>query len=155
MVNLYKSIQIFFLVLVLSNCQIDNQINMDIINNYVKAINNANVDQLCDLLADDHIFIDSQDNRFVGVENMRVGWTQYFEMFPDYKIEIVETVKNDSIISLFGYASGTYKNLKNKENSNFWRIPAAWRAIVKGDKIKLWQVYADNSVVMEIIKQNK
>ncbi len=129
--------------------------DIKIVNNYIEAINNANVDKICDLLADDHIFIDSQDNRLVGVENMRIGWTQYFKMFPDYKIEINDTIENDSIISLFGYASGTYKNLKNKENSNFWRIPAAWKAIVKDDKLKLWQVYADNIIVMDIIKRNQ
>ena len=151
----YKLIQIIFTVLLLSNCQTDNQTNMDTINNYIEAINSANIDNVCDLLTNDHIFIDSQDNRFIGAENMRAAWTQYFEMFPDYKIEINETIENDSIISLFGYASGTYKNLKNKENSNFWRIPAAWKAIVKDDKIKFWQVYADNIIVMDIIKKNQ
>ncbi len=147
--------QIIFTVLLLSNCQTDNQTNMDTINNYIEAINCANIDNVCDLLTDDHIFIDSQDNRFIGAENMRAAWTQYFEMFPDYKIEIKETMENDSLISLFGYASGTYKNLKNKENSNYWRIPAAWKAIVKDDKVKLWQVYADNIIVMDIIKRNQ
>lgn len=128
---------------------------MKVLDNYIIAINNADIDKICDCLAEDHVFIDSQDNRFVGVENMRIGWTQYFEMFPDYKIEINETIVNDSTICLFGYASGTYKNLKNKENSNFWRIPAAWKAIVKENKIRLWQVFADNSVVMDIINRNQ
>ena len=155
MIKLFRLIQMLFIVLILSNCQTDNKIEMNILDSYIDAINNANVNKICYLLADDHIFIDSQDNRFVGVENMRIGWTQYFEMFPDYKIEINETIANDSIISLFGYVSGTYKNLKNKDNSNFWRIPAAWRAIVKDDKIKLWQVYADNMIVMDIIKRNQ
>ncbi len=47
---------------------------------------------------------------------MIIAWTQYFNMFPDYKIEINEIIKNNSIISLFGYASATYNHLKNKEN---------------------------------------
>ena len=129
--------------------------NLKIINNYVEAINNADVEKLCSLLADDHIFIDSQDNRFAGVENMRQGWKQYFEMFPDYKIEIEEITERDSMIFAFGYAGGTYKNIKNEANSNYWRIPAAWKAVVKDGKIKLWQVYADNSVVMDIVKRNQ
>jgi hypothetical protein len=128
---------------------------MEVINDYIEAINTADVDKICDLLSDDHVFVDSQDNRFAGIEKMRIGWTRYFEMFPDYKIEIEETIEKDKIISLFGYASGTYKNLVNKENSNFWRIPAAWKVIVKENRIKLWQVYADNLVVMDIIKRNQ
>jgi len=128
---------------------------MKIVKDYIEAINDANTDKICTLLSDDHIFIDSQDNRFVGVENMRIGWTRYFEMFPDYKIEINESFENGSTLCLFGYASGTYNNFKNKENSNFWRIPAAWKAIIKDNKIQLWQVYADNSIVINIINRNQ
>jgi len=56
---------------------------------------------------------------------------------------------------MYGYASGTYRNIINKDKSNYWRIPAAWRAIVKDNQIKLWQVYADNLIVMDIINKNK
>jgi len=37
---------------------------------------------------------------------------------------------------------------------NRWEIPAAWKAIVAGDKIKLWQVIADNSIVGEIMRKD-
>ena len=30
-----------------------------------------------------------------------------------------------------------------------WKIPAAWRAIVRDGKIKLWQVYADTKIQFE------
>jgi hypothetical protein len=77
---------------------------------------------------------------------MRKAWSKYFEMFPDYNIEINETIVKSSMICLFGYASGTYKNLKTPENNNFWRIPAAWKMIVKDNKISQWQVHADNII---------
>jgi len=128
---------------------------INIVNAYIEAINNASIDRICGLLTEDHVFIDSQNNKSIGVEKMRVGWTCYFEMFPDYKIEIIETFVNDTTICLLGFASGTYKNLKNKENSNFWRIPAAWKVIVKDNKIGWWQVYADNIIVMDIINRNQ
>jgi ketosteroid isomerase-like protein len=101
----------------------------------------------------DHVFIDSQDNKAMGKDNMRQGWIGYFALFPDYKIEINEILEKGSLICMFGYASGTYKNLINEDNSNHWRIPAAWRAIVKDEQIKLWQVYTDNIIVMDIIKK--
>ena len=128
---------------------------INVVIDFVNAVNNANVNKICDLITDDHIFIDSQDNRVIGIDNMRDGWNSYFSLFPDYKIEINETIQKDSMIYLFGYASGTYLNLTNEENSNFWRIPAAWTAIVKNGQIKQWQVYADNMIVMEIINKNK
>jgi len=122
---------------------------------FIEAINRADVDKMYDLMATDHLFIDSQDHRMAGKDNMKLGWIGYFDLFPDYKIEVNEILTKDSLICMFGYASATYKNLINEENSNFWRIPAAWRAIVEDGRIKLWQVYADNIIVMEIVNRNK
>ena len=112
MIKLNKSIQIVFLALVLTNCQTDNQTNMDTINKYIEAINSANVDKICDFLANDHLFIDSQDNRFIGVENLRAGWTQYFEMFPDYKIEIEKLWKMTQLSVYFDMQVEHIKTLK-------------------------------------------
>jgi hypothetical protein len=105
-------------------------------------------------MSDDHLFIDSQDNKFVGKDNMKQGWIGYFALFPDYKIEITETLEKGALVCILGYACGTYKNLKDENNSNFWRIPAAWSAIIKDNKVKQWQVYADNIVVMDIVNKN-
>jgi ketosteroid isomerase-like protein len=122
---------------------------------FVEAINNGNVDKIYDLMTENHLFIDSQDNRVKGKENMKQAWVGYFALFPDYKIEINEILEKDSLICILGYASATYKNLKNENNSNYWRIPATWTAIVENNQIKVWQVYADNSMVLDIINRNK
>jgi len=121
---------------------------------FVNSINCADVEKIYEMMTDDHIFIDSQDQKISGRDKMKQAWIGYFQLFPDYKIEITETLENDSMIVLLGYASGTYKNLRDENNSNYWRIPAAWKAVVKDDKIKLWQVFADNSVPIEILKRN-
>jgi ketosteroid isomerase-like protein len=122
---------------------------------FADAISNANVDKIYSLMTHDHLFIDSQDNKMEGRENMKQAWTEYYKWFPDYKIEIEEIFENEITICILGYASGTYKNLHNKDNSNHWRIPAAWKAIIKDNQVKLWQVYADNIIVMDIINKNK
>jgi len=122
---------------------------------YIKAINEANIDKLYSLMASDYIFIDAHDNRISGKDAMKQSWIEYFEMFPDYLIEVIEILEGDSSCAVFGYASGTYKNLKNKENNNYWKAPAAWNVIVEDGKIKKWQVYADNSSAIEIYNRNK
>jgi len=122
---------------------------------FIEAINNANLDKMYDLMTIDHVFIDSQDNRTIGKDKMRQAWMGYFALFPDYKIEINEIFENDNFIGMFGYASGTYLNIINEDMSNYWRIPAAWRAIVKDNHIELWQVYTDNLIVMDIVNKNK
>jgi len=126
-----------------------------VISDFVAAINCANVDKIYDLMTFDHLFIDTQDNRTVGKDVMRQAWIGYFGLFPDYKIEINEIFEKDSLVCILGYASGTYKNLTNENNSNYWRIPAAWMAILEDNHIKKWQVYADNIIVMDIINRNK
>jgi hypothetical protein len=84
---------------------------------------------------------------------MKEGWQNYYQMFPDYSIQITDIVEDNSIIGLFGYASGSYMIIKNE--TNFWKTTAAWKAIVENKKIMHWQVYCNYTLLMEIIKNNK
>ena len=130
--------------------------DLKIVLDFIESINSVNIDRLYDLMSNDHVFIDSRGNSMFGNDNMKKAWMGYFDLFPDYKIEITDILQNDSIIVLLGYASGTYKKTnKNVDNNNHWNVPASWKAIVVDKKIKLWQVYADNSVVIAIINKTK
>jgi ketosteroid isomerase-like protein len=132
-----------------------NESSKAIVIRFVKAINDHDVNKIVNLMSEGHVFIDATDNKSVGKKEMKEGWKGYFELFSDYQIEISDIIENDSVIGLFGYASATYKNLVNKLNSNFWRIPASWKAIVENNKIKHWQVYCDYSNLFKIIEKNK
>lgn len=126
----------------------------DIVISFVEAINNHDTDKIVNLMAEDYIFIDSYREKHVGKKGEKQGWKGYFALFPDFKIEIEDMAENDSIFGLFGYASATYKNLKDESNSNFWKIQASWKAIVENKKIKHWQIYCDVKIVLEIIERN-
>jgi len=127
--------------------------NKEIVLGFIKAINDHDVDKIYDLMSDDHIFIDGSGGIHAGKKDMKVGWKDYYQMFPDYSVEITDVIDNDSVIGLFGYASGTYKNNKDRTDGNFWKTTAAWKAIVENQKIKLWQVYCDYTSLLEIIKK--
>jgi ketosteroid isomerase-like protein len=129
--------------------------NKSIVLRFVEAINSHNVNEIANLMSEDHIFIDGQDHKSVGKKGMKEGWEGYYELFPDYQIEISDIAENESIIGLFGYVKATYKNLANSLNSNFWRTPASWKAIVENNKIKHWQVFCDYSDLFKIIERNK
>jgi ketosteroid isomerase-like protein len=129
--------------------------NKSIVIKFVKAINDHNVHEIVNLISEDHIFIDAKGNKSVGKKGMKEGWQGYFELFPDYQIEISEITENESVTGLFGYAKATYKNLINNLNSNSWRIPASWKAIVENNKVKQWQVYCDYTDLLKIIDKNK
>jgi hypothetical protein len=36
---------------------------------------------------------------------------------------------------------------------NFWKTPAAWRAVIKEGKVAVWQVYADNEPIRAIMRK--
>jgi ketosteroid isomerase-like protein len=129
--------------------------SIKVVLDFINAINNTDIERIYSLMSEDHLFIDSQDNRMLGKENMKQAWIAYFTMFPDYKIEINEIFEKDSLICIIGYASGTYNGIQDENNTNYWRIPAAWTAIITENKIKQWQVYADNIIVAEILKRNE
>ncbi len=125
--------------------------NAEIVNSFIQAINDHDVDKIYNLMSDDHIFVDGYGDKHVGKNGMKEGWQQYYSMFPDYKVEITDITENESIIGLFGYANATYKNIKDERNSNFWRTPAAWKAIVEHKKIKYWQVFCDYTKLQAIL----
>ena len=117
---------------------------------FIERINAHDVEGLGALMSDDHTFIDAHGNQVSGREKMIAGWRGYFEWFPDYYIEVTEVFQDGANLALFGFAGGSFKN---RESEN-WRLPAAWRAIVKDDRVNLWQVFADTKIPFEIIERN-
>jgi ketosteroid isomerase-like protein len=123
------------------------------ISNFVDAINAHDVDRICSLMTDDHTFVDSQGNAGRGKEHMRAGWAGYFQLFPDYKIEITEMFSNGETFAAFGFAGGTFRGLSDKKK-NYWHLPASWKAVARNGKVQLWQVYADSKIPSDIVNSN-
>jgi len=123
--------------------------NKEIVLQFIEALNNADIEKIANMMADDHVFIDSGVGKYTGKETMKQGWIAYFDMFPDYKIEAVDITQNDSTVGVFGYASGSFKGNKNKH----FRIPASWKAVVKKGKIKHWQVYCETKEIEKILER--
>jgi ketosteroid isomerase-like protein len=119
---------------------------------FVTAINAHDVDRLASLVTSDHRFIDSLGAAVEGRNAMREGWTFYFAMVPDYRLDIscsfvAEAGKAEAI--LVGVASGSYcSNGINRPDSS-WSTPAAVRAVIRDGQVAEWQVYADNEPIRE------
>lgn len=128
--------------------------NLNIVQQFLRSINDKRLDEVKNLLADDHIFVDSNNNQVKGKDNMLKAWENYFKMFPDYRIIIDDIFSNDNSIVLLGNASGTYSVNDKLKPENHWSIPAAWKCEISNSKIKYWQVYADNSLVKQIINRS-
>jgi ketosteroid isomerase-like protein len=128
--------------------------NKNIFFDFVSAVNQKNFERLGELMTSDHKFVDPHGHEVNGKEVMLAGWKGYFQWFPDYKIEIEEIIRSGETIFATGFAGGTFRGMQNEENSNYWRIPASWKVIIKENKVLLWQVYADTKIPFEIMSRN-
>jgi len=120
---------------------------------FEKLINARNPEAICALMTSEGEFIDSLGNRIQGTEKLRAAWVGYFKMVPDYSIFHSEIFAQGNTVAVFGSAQGTFSKDGQLAKENFWRPPAAWRAVVKDGKIALWQVYADNEPIRAIMRK--
>jgi uncharacterized protein (TIGR02246 family) len=111
---------------------------------FVASINAGDIDRLAAIMTEDHRFIDATGTVHAGREPMLQGWRQYFTGFPDYRIEVEDAIAQEDRVAVFGWASGSFQG--NPERA--WRIPAAWMAVVSGDRIAEWRVYSDIEPMM-------
>ncbi|MCI0402177.1 MAG: nuclear transport factor 2 family protein [Acidobacteria bacterium] len=120
---------------------------------FEKKLNAGDVDGIVALMATDGVFIDSMGAKITGHANLRQAWTEYFRMVPDYRISHSEVFSQGATVALFGEARGTltHDGLMHRENA--WSTPAAWRAVVEGGRIRVWQVFADNEPVRQIMRR--
>jgi ketosteroid isomerase-like protein len=120
---------------------------------FEKLINVRNPEAICALMTADGEFIDSLGNRLQGAAKLRAAWKGYFKIVPDYSISHSEIFADGNTVSVFGSAQGTFSKDGHLRKENFWKTPAAWRAVVKDGKIAVWQVYADNEPLRAIMRK--
>jgi ketosteroid isomerase-like protein len=79
---------------------------------------------------------------------MESGWAGYFSMCPDYWIRTDEVMEEAGVVLAVGEAGGTI-------DGKAWRTPAAWKAVIRDDRVEEWRVFADNKPVYEILARRR
>ncbi len=118
--------------------------SLETVQRFVDRINARDVAGLTALMSLDHRFVDSLGSVTVGRETMREGWRRYFQMVPDYRIDITRSFAEGDEVALLGSAGGTYSRDGRVHPTDRWQTPAAWRVVVREGLVAEWQVYADN-----------
>ena len=116
---------------------------------FIARINGHDVDGIVALCTTEHRFVDGAGRVLTGHEQLQAAWSGYFQLFPDYCVEIESLAVADAVVLAAGSASATAA--PGTPKAQRWRIPAAWRAEVRGGLVDLWQVYADNTPVFELL----
>ena len=129
-----------------------NKTAADIALAFIDQINSHDVPSLAMLMNEDILFIDGLGQIVRGKRQLEQGWRAYFSWFPDYSIQVEETFSRGSVVALFGSAQGTYAVKGKLLPENHWKIPAAWKATVRAERIDEWRVYADNEPVWKIMR---
>ena len=129
--------------------------DINVVEAFIAAINRRVPAEISSLMTEDHTFVDSGGGSQSGREKMTAGWEEYFRMFPDYRIQVESILGDRALVAVFGSASGTYNGKRGLVPENRIEMPAAWKAVVENNKIKLWQVYADWTEGSRIINDDK
>ena len=120
----------------------------------VAAINSGRAEKVAERMHPQGAFVDSLGRRIEGRSALLEGWRFYFRMIPDYRIEVEGMMVEDLEALVYGRARGTVHRDGRAVDGGAWEIPAAWRATTDGARrLKLWQVYADNSPVVKLLGQ--
>jgi ketosteroid isomerase-like protein len=120
---------------------------------FVRAINRQDVPTLEALMAPDHRFVNALGEQLEGAEILREGWVRYFQMVPDYTIELEESYAIGAVVVLLGVAHGTYTADGQLHPENAWQTPLAVRVLVGDGHVIEWRIYADNEPIRRIMRQ--
>jgi ketosteroid isomerase-like protein len=127
----------------------------DVVLEFIDCINAHDVAKLSTLMSEDLLLVDGLGQQTRGRKQVQKGWRAYFSWFPDYTIEVYDAVSRGELVSVFGSAEGTYSVRGKLLPENRWKIPSAWRAIVRDGCIAEWQVYADNEPIWKVMRAKR
>jgi hypothetical protein len=125
----------------------------EIVEAFVDVINSGRAERVVPSMDRSAVFIDALGNRIEGREALLVGWRAYFQLFPDYRIEVLGMMVDQQEAMLHGWAGGTWHRGGRAVEGGGWRIPAAWRAVTDARRVLQWQVYADNKPVYAMLER--
>jgi len=64
-----------------------------------------------------------------------------------------EEIARGETVVLLGTATGTFQHEGILVAENRWSVQAAWRAVVEGDRVAVWQLYVNVQPMLEIMKR--
>jgi len=120
---------------------------------FVAAVNSREVNRLVCLMTSNHMFVDADGSEHVGRDRMNQGWREYFDLVPDFRIEVLDRFVAEETVALLGQADGTFVQNGELKPENHWSVPAAWRVIVDSELVAVWQLYANQHSMHEILER--
>jgi ketosteroid isomerase-like protein len=96
-----------------------------------EKINQQDLEGLAELMTDDHMFVDSDNNKTKGKQTMLNGWKEFFKTYPEYKNTFTCITTQNNIVIMIGYSTCTHKPLNG---------PNIWTAKIRDKQVSEWRV---------------
>ncbi|MEW6336045.1 MAG: nuclear transport factor 2 family protein [Acidobacteriota bacterium] len=122
---------------------------------FVDAINRGDLADLDRLVTSDHEFVDSDGTRTTGRQAVIEGWAAFFGMVCGYTIDATEIHRAGDVVVLVGVAKGAFEARNQAGRRIAWEVPAAWRAVVRGDEVARWQVFVNPEPILAALQRSK
>lgn len=106
----------------------------DIANAFNTCITRQDLSGLADLMALDHVFVDSAGGRVIGKDKCVEAWRGFFAMFPDYRNVFEHVHATDGTALITGRSECSDARLDG---------PALWKAVVQNGRVTEWHVLDD------------
>ena len=123
---------------------------------FIDRINARDPAMLAQAMTENHEFIDTEGNSAQSREQMREGWVGYYQLFPDYRIQINQVIVHETKVVLVGRSDGTLsehgrKMLARPDGSpppdEELQGPAIWTAEIRDQLVAQWCVFEDTAAV--------
>ena len=97
-------------------------------------INNQNLENLVNLMTEDHTFISVSGKVERGRKTMKEGWAEFFRLYPDYRNIFSRVQSEGDTVVMVGHSECSEEILDG---------PAIWTAVIKHSRVQEWRVYDD------------
>jgi ketosteroid isomerase-like protein len=124
-----------------------------VVRRFVEAVNGRDPEKVLEQSSDELVLVDSLGFRTAGRGSVREAWAAYFKMVPDFRITLDQVIERGEVVVALGCASGTCSDGGPPKPENRWSTPAAWRAVVRAEKVAEWRIYADQEPMRAIMRR--
>lgn len=114
----------------------------------VNEINRHDVAAIGVLLARDHLLVEAGGREVRGPEKAQEAWSACFDRYSEYRIVIEDTLEAGPVVGMMGSVSGTTRPPEGSaEGAHRWKMPAAWKLVVRDGRVERFQIFADGEPV--------
>jgi len=118
---------------------------------FLEAAAKRSFEALRPLMTDDHVFAFNEEETR-GEKELGKAWTEWWQMVPDLKIEVVQTLQADQKVVIQMTSRGTCAVTDGRTVKGAWSYPVVAIVTVRDGKVAEWREFGDASPLNKLLK---